>query len=175
LRKDVRNRLGKGVSLGKGARNCSVENPDSHNHYIMRKSLQDDLSALHPVAAGPQGRAEQAIDHRFDGLDLPPLPVLAYVKSKSLFHHSPPMSCGRLVRRPHSHRWNDRACASGSYSEMDPLGVEVGVSQQCADPRSEDCLTERRPEPHQTGIWTAARHRRQDHPRCQIPPSGQIR
>jgi len=35
-------------------RNCSVENPKSHNHYIMRYGPEDDLAALGPVLARPQ-------------------------------------------------------------------------------------------------------------------------
>jgi len=147
----------------KQGRGCSVENIYLRNHDIISYGLQDDLTALAPVLARPQGRAKPPFDHGVDGLDLPSLPIGGLVSSESLFHDSPPVSCWRLVRRP-ALRWrNDRPDTEGPYSEVDPLSIEASVSQQCANPRSEDCLTQHRAELHQVRARAAAGRPSQDH------------
>ena len=129
----------------------------------MRYGLQNDLAALAPVLARPQRRTESSLDHRIDGLYLPSLSVFRLVSSESLFHHAAPTPYRRLVRRP-APRWrNDRPDTEGPHSDVGPLSVEASVSQQCANPRSEDCLTQRRAELHQVRARAAAGHRSQDH------------
>ena len=60
-------------------RPCSVEDPDSHNHYVMRSGPQDDLAALARILSRTRRRARPTLDLRVDRLRLPSLPILAPV------------------------------------------------------------------------------------------------
>ena len=77
---------------------CSVENLLSDNHYVMRYSSQDDLSAAAGVSPRTQRGAQPPLDHRVDGLHLPPLPIFRLVLAEPLLH-PPPMARRWLVCR----------------------------------------------------------------------------
>src|SRR5271165_7367643 len=164
-RKAERGVVSPGTKLWKAIRGraCSVENPYSHNHYVMCNGPQDDLAALAPVLPRPQRRAEPPLDHRVDRLRLPPLPVLPLVLAEPLLHPPPPTARRRLVGGPPALRRDDRADAMRPDAAVDPLGIEIGVGQQRTDPGAADGLAQRPPELHQVGPRAAPRHGGEDH------------
>jgi hypothetical protein len=149
--------------VGVGDLICSLENPYSNNHHIMRYGSKDGLLALAFVLPRAQSGAKSSLDHRVDGLHLPSLPVFAFHPAEALFHQSPPPTRRRLGCRAASLRRDDCSDAVGPNTAVDPLGIEVRVGQQRRNPRATNGLTERLTKLHQVRAWTATRNRRQDH------------
>src|SRR5580692_8399438 len=118
---------------------------------------EDDLTTLAPIAPGPQGGTEPALDHRVDRLRLPPLAVFRLEAAELLPHPATPPPDRRLLRRPSPLRRDDRADAIRLPDVlMNPLAIVVGVSQQRPDPRATGGVLDRRLELLQVRAGTAA-------------------
>ncbi len=116
--------------IGKIGGQCSVENLNSDNHYIMRYGPQDDLAELVGLDPRAERRAKQPLDHRVDGLHLPSLATLALQSRERLLHHSSPSPRRQFLRRSAPRRRDDRPNAVRAGADMDPFGVEVGIGQE---------------------------------------------
>ena len=128
---------------------CSVENPNSCNHYVMCYRSEDGLAALAMVQPRTQRRTEQPLDHRVDCLHLPALTISSLVPIETPFHPPPPAARGWFVGRPSPRRWDDGPDSVQSDTAVDPLGVEIRVGQQRTDPRTAESLLEGRLELHE--------------------------
>ena len=73
-----------------GDGSCSVENPNSCNHYVMCDRSEDGLAALAMVQPRTQRRTEQPLDHRVDCLHLPALTISSLVPIETPFHRKRP-------------------------------------------------------------------------------------
>ncbi len=142
---------------------CSVENPESNNHYVMCYGSQHGLAALALVFPRTQCGSQSPLDHRVDRFHLPALPILLFVPTEPLLHPSPPAARRWLVRRPPARWRDDSANAMRPDAAMNPFGVEVRVGQKRPDPSTADGLLQRRIELHQVRARSSTGYCRQDH------------
>ena len=114
---------------------CSVEKLDSEDHDVVGDRTQDDFTMLGPMFPGPQGRAEQPLEHAVDGLDLPPLTVFLFVEVGC--HAAAPVTAGKFVRRSPALRRDDRSHAVRLASVLvSRLAVVAGIGEQRLDRRA---------------------------------------
>jgi hypothetical protein len=87
---------------------CSVENlASSRDHDVEGQRSENDFAVLIVTFAGSQGGVQEPFEHAVDGFDLPALGVSCGVEARC--HLAPPISGGKLFRRPTDEGWNEGA------------------------------------------------------------------